>query len=304
MYLGAVPSEFAYAGGRARTPDVNRPDRKQVAGADIVRIESRRGLPALNLAELWTHRELVYCFARQDLQLRYRQTVAGVVWVALQPLLSALIFTVFFGQWLRVSSSGAPYVLFVFCGIVPWSYFIHVLTVSTNSVVNQRALVTKVWFPRITIPFAPALAGLVDLGISFAFLIGLAAYYQVTLHAAMLAVPLFISMALLTAVAVGLWLAALDVWYRDIAQALPFFSQLWFFATPVAYSSDVVPPSWRWLYDLNPMMGVVEGLRWSILGTGALDVVALSVSCTTMLVILVGGLYFFRAREGEFADVI
>jgi lipopolysaccharide transport system permease protein len=274
------------------------------SAADTVRIEPRHGLQALNVAELWSYRDLVYCFARQDLRLRYYQTLAGIAWVALQPLLSAIIFTVFFGQWLRVSSSGAPYVLFVFCGIVPWSYFVHVLTVSTNSVVNQRALVTKVWFPRITIPFAPGLAGLVDLGISFAFLVGLAAYYRVTPHAAMLAVPLFIGMTLLTAIAVGLWLAALDVWYRDIAQALPFFSQLWFFATPVAYSSDVVPASWRWLYDLNPMMGVVEGLRWSILGTGTLDVVALGISATSMLVILVGGLYFYRAREGEFADVI
>ena len=283
---------------------MKRSSGEQLAAADIVRIEPRRGLQALNLAELWSYRDLVYCFARQDLQLRYRQTLAGVAWVALQPLLSAVIFTVFFGQWLRVSSSGAPYVLFVFCGIVPWSYFVHVLTVSTNSVVSQRSLVTKVWFPRLTIPFAPALAGLVDLSISFAFLIALAAYYRVTPHAAMLAVPLFIAMALATAVAVGLWLAALDVWYRDIAQALPFFCQLWFFATPVAYSTEVVPPSWRWLYDLNPMMGVVEGLRWSILGSGALDLVALGISCSAMLAILVGGVFFYRAREGEFADVI
>ncbi len=286
------------------TPGVQRSGGERLSAREIVRIEPRHGLQALNLVELWRHRELVYCFARQDLQLRYRQTVAGVAWVVLQPLLSAVIFTVFFGQWLRVSSSGAPYVLFVFCGIVPWSYFVHVLTVSANSVVHQRSLVTKIWFPRITIPFAPAVAGLVDLGISFAFLIGLVAYYRVTPHAAMLAVPLFIGVTLLTAIAIGLWLAALDVWYRDIAQALPFFCQLWFFATPVAYSSDVVPPSWRWLYDLNPMIGVVEGLRWSVLGTGPLDVVALGLSCTTMLVILAGGLCFYRACEGDFADVI
>jgi lipopolysaccharide transport system permease protein len=283
---------------------VQRSGGERAAAANVVRIEPRRGLPALNLAELWAHRELVYCFARQDLQLRYRQTFAGVAWVALQPLLSAIIFTVFFGHWLRVSSSGTPYALFVFCGIVPWSYFVHVLTVSTNSVVNQRALITKVWFPRMTIPFAPGLAGLIDLGISFTFLIALAAYYRVPPHAALLTVPIFTGMALLTAIAVGLWLAALDVWYRDIAQALPFFSQLWFFATPVAYSTEVVPPSWRWLYSLNPMAGVVEGLRWAILGSGALDLAALGISCTAMLVILVGGLYFYRSREGEFADVI
>jgi len=282
-----------------------RPSRGQrVVAGRVVRIEPRHGLQALNLPELWSHRELVYHFARQDLQLRYHQTLAGIAWVALQPLLSTVIFTVFFGQWLRVSSSGVPYVLFVFCGIVPWSYFVHVLTVSTNSVVNQRSLVTKVWFPRITVPFAPVLAGLVDLGISFGFLIGLIAYYRVTPHASMLAVPLFIGMILMTAIAVGLWLSALNVWYRDIAQALPFFSQLWFFATPVAYSSAVVPSSWRWLYDLNPMVGVIEGLRWAILGTSGLDVSAFVVSATTMLLILLGGLYFYRAREGEFADVI
>jgi lipopolysaccharide transport system permease protein len=299
-----VPCKPAYAGTGARTPPPRRVNREDPAAADIARIEPRSGLQPLHLAELWRYRGLLYCFARRDLRLRYRQTLAGVAWVAMQPLLSALIFTVFFGHWLRVSSSGAPYVLFVFCGIVPWSYFVHVMTVSTNSVVSQRALVTKVWFPRITIPFSSALAGLVDLGISLLFLVGLMCYHQVIPHLSLLAVPIFVAMAVMTAVAVGLWLSALDVWYRDVAQALPFFSQLWFFATPVAYSSDVVPPAWRWLYDLNPMVGVVDGLRWSILGTGTLDLFALATSSTAMLLILVGGLYFYRAREAEFADVI
>lgn len=271
---------------------------------ELVRIEARRGLQALQVGELWAYRRLIYCFARQDLRLRYRQTLAGVAWVAMQPLLSAVIFTVFFGKWLRVSSSGVPYVLFVFCGIVPWSYVVHVLTVSTNSVVSRRALIAKVWFPRITLPFSSALAALVDLAISLLFLVALLGVHRVAPHLSMLAAPLFIAMAVTTAVAAGLWLSALEVWYRDVGQALPFFSQLWFFATPVAYSSEVVPPTWRCLYDLNPMVGVVDGLRWSMLGAGTLDLVGLAISFAALLLILVGGLYFYRACEGDFADAI
>lgn len=299
-----VPSELAYAGGGAHTPPARRSRRPPPAAPDITRIAPPGGVQPLNLIELWRYRQLIYCFARRDLQLRYRQTLAGVAWVAMQPLLSAFVFTIFFGHWLRVSSSGVPYVVFAFCGILPWSYFVHVVTVSTNSVVNQRALVTKVWFPRITLPFSPALAGLVDLVVSFGFLVGLMWYYRMVPHLSVLAVPIFLGMAIATAIAVGLWLSALDVWYRDVAQALPFFMQLWFFATPVAYSPEVVPAGWRWLYRLNPMVGVVDGLRWSLLGTERLDVGAIATSAAAMLCILVGGLYFYRAREGEFADVI
>jgi lipopolysaccharide transport system permease protein len=279
-------------------------DRHSSDLAKIVRLEPHEGLQPLNLGELWTHRRLIYCFARRDLQLRYRQTFAGVAWVAMQPLLSALIFTVFFSHWLRVPSSGAPYIVFVFCGIVPWSYFVHVLTVSTNSVVEQRSLITKVWFPRITLPFSPALAGLVDLGISLIFLFGLMFHYRMSFHLSLLAAPVFAMLTVTTAVAAGLWLSVLDVWYRDIAQMLPFLMQLWFFATPVAYSSGVVPASWGWLYRLNPMVGVVDGWRWSILGTYPLDVRALTMSSVATVVTLVAGLYFYRAREGHFADVI
>lgn len=267
-------------------------------------MEARRGLRPLNLHELWRHRRLVYCFARRDLQLRYRQTVAGVAWVAMQPLLSAIIFTVFFSQWLRVSSSGVPYVVFVFCGIVPWSYFVHVLTVSTNSVVEQRSLITKVWFPRITLPFSPALAGLVDLGISLIFLAGLVFYYRITPHLTLIASPPLVILTAMTAASIGLWLAVLDVWYRDIAQLLPFALQLWFFATPVAYSSSVVPHAWRWLYRLNPMVGMIEGWRWSLLGTESPDFPALAISIAVTMTLLVTGLYFYRAREGQFADII
>ena len=279
-------------------------DRHSSTRGKIVRLEPHEGLQPLNLRELWTHRRLIYCFARRDLQLRYRQTFAGVAWVAMQPLLSALIFTVFFSHWLRVSSSGAPYIVFVFCGIVPWSYFVHVVTVSTNSVVEQRSLITKVWFPRITLPFSPALAGLVDLGISLIFLFGLMFHYRMSLHLSLVAAPVFAMLTVTTAVASGLWLSVLDVWYRDIAQMLPFLVQLWFFATPVAYSSDVVPASWGWLYRLNPMVGVVDGWRWSILGTYTLDVRALTISSVATMLTLVAGLYFYRAREGHFADVI
>jgi lipopolysaccharide transport system permease protein len=280
------------------------PGRKPVEAAQVIRIEPPSGIPPLNLPQIWRYRPIAYCLARRDLKLRYRQTLAGVTWVAAQPLASALIFTIFFKQWLKVSSGGAPYVVFVFCGIVPWSYFVQVLAGCATSVVSQRSLVTKVWLPRVMLPVSPALGALVDLGISLLFLIGMLFYYRVGLHVSMLAAPVFVAMAVFTAVGAGFWLAALDVWYRDVAQVLPFFVQLWFFATPVAYSSEVVPAAWRWVYRLNPMAGVIDGLRWSILGTQTLTASALATSSAATLLLLIGGLYFYRAREGEFADVI
>src|ERR1700687_2926362 len=178
---------IAHSDGGARAVPPGR--HREAVAADVLRIEPPRGLPALELKQLWTHRQLIVCLARQDLALRYRQTVAGVTWVVMRSFLSAVIFTIFFGHWLRMSSAGAPYMLFVFCGVVPWSYFVHVLTVSANSVVGQRALVTKVWFPRIILPVAPALAGLVDLGVSLAFLGGLMVYFRVVPHGAVLIPP-------------------------------------------------------------------------------------------------------------------
>jgi len=273
------------------------------ASDELIRIEPPVGLQIPDLRELWEYRGLIGRLAQRDLQLRYKQTVAGVVWVAIQPLLSALLLGSFFGRWLAPSTGRISYVLFAFCGFVPWTYFVHGLTVGTYSVVKDQALVTKIRFPHMALPIGQILAGLVNLFITLLVLAILMLRSKVAPDANSVTLPLFVLLTFITTTGVALWLSALEVYYRDIDRALPFFTQLWFFATPVAYSIDVVPHKWRWLYCLNPMVGVVTGFRWCIFGTpigGSVLLASIGIS----LLVLVSGMFFFRALEDKFADVI
>ena len=254
--------------------------------------------------ELWAYRELLYFLVWRDIKVRYKQTVLGAAWAVLQPLATTVVFTIFLGRLARVPSDGLPYPLFAYAAMVPWQLFAHGLTESSNSLVANERLITKVYFPRLVIPLAVIAAGLVDFAIAFGVLIGLMAWYGVAPSAAVLTLPAFVALAVLAALAVGLWLAALNVQYRDVRYTLGFLVQIWLFATPVAYPSSLIPERWRALYGLNPMAGVIEGFRWALLGHGPAPGAMIIVSAVVTLLVLLGGLAYFARMERTFADVV
>ncbi len=258
----------------------------------------------LRLRDLWEYRELLYFLVWRDLKVRYKQTVLGILWVVLQPSFITLAFSVFFGRLARVPSDGIPYPLFAFCGLLPWQLFAHALTNSGNSLVANERLITKVYFPRLVVPLSAALSGLIDFVFGFLVVIALMTYYQVAPTFALWAVPGFVLMAVACAVGVGLWLAALNVEYRDVRYLIPFITQFWFFMSPIAYPSSLVPEKWRLLYGLNPMAGVVEGFRWALLAKTVAPGRWLAVSVFITVILLIGGLYYFRRMEKTFADVV
>ena len=262
------------------------------------------GLFRIGVGALWEYRELLYFLVWRDLKLRYKQTVIGLGWVVLQPLATMVIFSVVFGRLARVPSEGLPYPVFVYTALLPWNYFATALNRCVLSVVGEAHLISKIYFPRLLLPLAAPISGLVDFAVAFVLLLGLIAWYHLTLSAAILTVPLFLLVALLTALAVGLWLSALNVRYRDVGYTIPLLIQIWLFASPVVYPLSLVPAPYRLLYSLNPMVGVVEGFRWALLGTAppALGVLAASGGAVTLL--LLGGLIFFRRLEDQFADVV
>lgn len=280
--------------------------RDEVLQRPPIIIRPSSGWVPLKLDDLWEHRELVLFLAWRDLKVRYKQTVLGVVWVILQPLLMTLVFTVVFGRFIAPTSagSGVPYPLFAFCGLLPWQFFAYVLNNASNSLVASERLITKVYFPRLVIPLSGVLSGLVDFAVAFAVLIGMIFYYRIAPTPALWLLPCFLLLAVACAVGVGLWLAALTIQYRDVRHMIPFVSQVWFFMSPVAYPVTLVAENWRWLYGLNPMAGVIQGIRWSLVGAGEMldGWVWLSVLVTAML--LVSGLYYFRGVERHFADVV
>lgn len=268
-------------------------------------IEPARGWVPLKLRELWEYREVLYYLIWRDIKVKYRQTLIGAAWAIVQPLMTMVVFSVFLGKLAKVPSDGAPYPLFAFAALVPWSFFANGLTQSASSLVASGNLITKVYFPRLLVPMARVLAGLPDIGLSFLVLLGLVAMYgrlQWTLS--LLWLPLMAILALLTAFGIGLWLSALNVQYRDIQHAVPFLVQIWLFATPIAYPSSLLAEPWRTIYGLNPMVGVVEGFRWGLLGTGRPPGIPLVVSTAAALVLVVSGAFFFRRVERTFADVI
>ena len=270
----------------------------------VLRIEPSRGWVSLRLKELWQYRELLFFLAWRDVKVRYKQTGLGVAWAVLQPLLGMLVFTIFFGRLAKVPSDGIPYPLFSYSALLAWQLFAYSITESSNSVVGNERLITKVYFPRLVIPMASILAGLVDFGIAFVLVIGMMFYYGVHPGWGILSLPLFIVFELATALGVGLWLSALNVQYRDVRYIVPFLVQFWMFASPVVYSSTLVPARWRPLYGLNPMAGVVEGFRWALLGKQPAPGAMFAVSSIVVAGLLVSGLYYYRRMEKNFADLV
>ena len=267
-------------------------------------IRPSKGLISLKLRELWDYRELLYFLIWRDIKIRYKQTVLGAAWAILQPLLTMVVFTIFFGRLAKVPSDGIPYPVFSFAALLPWQLFARALTESGNSLVGNQGLITKVYFPRLVIPMSAVLAGLVDFAIAFVVLLGMMVYYGIFPNLNVLALPLFLLLAIATALAVGLWLSALNVIYRDVRHTIPFLVQFWLFLSPIAYPSSLVPEQWRTLYGLNPMAGVVEGFRWALLGReGGIGPEVLA-SALVVAVLLVGGLFYFQRMEKTFADVI
>jgi len=270
----------------------------------VFRIEPAKGWTAVGLRELWQYRELLYFLIWRDVKVRYKQTALGAAWAIIQPLFMMLVFSLFFGRLARVPSDGIPYPVFSFCALLPWQLFAHALTESSNSLVGNQNLITKVYFPRLVIPMAAVLGGVIDFMIAFAILLLLMLYYGIVPGWAILTLPAFLLLGIATALGVGLWLSALNVQYRDVRYTINFLVQFWLFATPVAYPSSLIPEKWRVFYGLNPMAGVVEGFRWALLGKSEPPGMMLWVSVVMVVLILTGGLYYFRRMEQEFADVV
>ena len=267
-------------------------------------IEPSKGWVSLRLPALWRARELLYFLIWRDVKVRYKQTLLGAAWAILQPLLTMVVFSIFFGKLARMPSDGVPYPLFAYVALVPWTFFANGLTLSSNSLVANQTLLRKVYFPRLVIPVSAVAAGLIDFGIAFVVLLGLAARYGVPPTPNLIWLPALVLLALVTALGVGLWFAALNVLYRDIQYVVPFLVQVWLYATPIVYPSSLVPERWRTLYALNPMVGVVEGFRWALLGTGTAPGPMILVSGIAAVVTLIGGMFFFRRMEKTFSDVV
>jgi len=272
------------------------------ANLPVTRIEPQHGWFSLRLEELWNYRELLYFFVWRDVKIRYKQTAIGVVWVVLQPLLTMLVFTLFFGKLARMPSQGLPYPVFYFAAVVPWMYFSVALVTATNVVVEHQRMITKVFFPRLILPFSAVLSGLVDFGIGFVVLMIFTLSYGIRPTVTALLLPLFLVLAVLTALGIGLWLSALNALYRDVRYLIPFLVQFWMLASPVAYPSSMVPERYRWIYGLNPMAGVIEGFRWALTGKGEAPSSVLIASVVMVCVAVFGGLLFFNRMEGNIAD--
>lgn len=267
-------------------------------------IEPSRGWVALKLGELWEYRELLYFLTWREIKVRYKQTALGAAWAIIQPLFTMLIFSLFFGRLAKVPSDGLPYPLFCLTGLIPWTFFASGLTQSSESVVMSANLISKVYFPRLTIPLAAVLSGAVDFAISLILLFAMMAFYRHMPPLRCLYLPLFVLLGTTTALGVGLWLSALNVQYRDVRYTVPFLTQFWMFATPIAYPASLLHGYWRTVYGLNPMVGVVEGFRWALLGSDTALGSSIAASSIAALVILIGGAFHFRHMEKTFADVI
>jgi lipopolysaccharide transport system permease protein len=268
-------------------------------------IQPSRGWAPLNLRELAEYKEILYFLIWRDIKVRYKQTVIGVAWAVIQPFMTMVVLAVFLGRLAKVPSDGVPYPIFAFAGLVPWTFFAYGVTQSATSLISSGQLISKVYFPRLLVPTARVLGGAPDIALSFLLLLGLCWYYGLRPNpVAILLVPVFLALALVSSLAVGLWLSALSAKYRDIQHAVPFMVQLGLFATPIAYPSSLLPERWRLLYGLNPMAGVVEGFRWALLGTDNPLGLAMVVSSAAALTLLLTGAFFFRRMERTFADVL
>lgn len=273
----------------------------------VTYIRPSRGWRALDLRELWRYRELLYFLVWRDIKVRYKQTVLGASWAIIQPFFTMVVFSLFFGRLAGVPSDGVPYPIFSFAALVPWTFFANGLTHSANSLVGSQSLLKKVYFPRLAIPTAAVLAGAVDFALAFAVLLGMMLFYGIVPTMSVVWIVPLLALALITALGVGLWFAALNVLYRDVRYVVPFLVQVWLFATPIAYGAsllDDLGANWKVLYSLNPMVGVVEGFRWALLGTEAAPGPMVAVSTVAAVLVLIGGAFYFRRMERTFADVV
>jgi len=280
-----------------------RPEEDDVEVWDII-ISPSKGWAALHLAELKAYHELLYFLVWRNIKIRYKQTVLGAAWAIIQPFFTMVVFSIFFGRLAHISSGAVPYPIFAYAALVPWTFFANALTQASNSLLEHERMITKIYFPRLLLPMAAVISGLLDLLISFSILIGMMIWYHLIPTVNIWLVPFFVLMATLTALGVSLWLSALNVQYRDVRYVIPFLVQFWLFSTPIAYPSSLVPEKWQALYGLNPMAGVVEGFRWALLGNPPVSIQMILVSFIVVVIVLISGLYYFRKMEETFADVV
>jgi lipopolysaccharide transport system permease protein len=274
------------------------------AVVSTLRIAPSRGWVPLKLSELWEYRELLYFLVWRDVKVRYKQTALGASWAIIQPFFTMVVFSLFFGHLGKIPSDGLPYPIFAFAALVPWTFFANGLSQSSNSLVGSSNLITKVYFPRLIIPLGSVFSGIIDFIIAFAVLLGMMLFYGLWPTLNILWLPLFLLLALITSLGVGLWLSALNVEYRDVRHVVPFITQFWLLATPIGYPSSMLPEPWRTLYGLNPMAGVVEGFRWALFGTSSAPGPIIAVSAGAAVLILVTGAFYFRRMEKTFADIV
>ncbi len=275
-----------------------------LSSLSVTRIQASSGWLGINLGDIWQRRELLYFLTWREVKVRYKQTLLGASWALLQPLFTMVIFSLFFGRLAKVPSDGVPYPVFAFIALVPWMFFSNGLTQSANSLVNNSQLITKIYFPRLLVPTAAVMGGVIDFCLAFCLLIVMILWYRLSIQLTVIWIPLFLLLAFVSSLGAGLWLAALNVEYRDVRHTLPFLVQMWMFATPIAYPSSLLHEPWHTVYALNPMVGVVEGFRWAILGAHARPDNLLLVSSVVALFTLVTGALFFRRTERRFADLI
>ena len=270
----------------------------------VIRIRPASDRLASGLKELWQYRELLYFLIWRDVKVRYKQTAIGAAWAIIQPLMTMIIFTVVFGKFANMPSDGLPYPIFSFAALLPWTYFSKALNQSVSSVVADANLITKVYFPRLLLPLSAVVGGLIDFAIAFVFLLAMMAWYGLAPQWGILLLPFFVLLTMLTALSVSVWLSVVNVRYRDVGQAIPFLVQIWLFASPVAYPASVVPENWRFLYNLNPLAGIIEGFRWALLGSQNPPIVSLLSTTAVVVALLYGGIVFFKRMEKTFADVV
>lgn len=277
------------------------PRHKQVS---YLHITASKGFVPLKIRELWEYRELLYFLVWRDIKVRYKQTALGISWAIIQPVMTMVVFSIFFGKLGKLPSDGIPYPIFSFAALVPWTLFSNGLTQATNSLVASSNLIKKVYFPRLIIPIATVLAGIVDFLLAFAVLLLMMWYYRITPTINSLWLPAFLMLTVIISLAVSLWFSALNVEYRDVKYVIPFLTQIWLFATPIAYSSTLLSEPWRTVYGLNPMVGVVEGFRWALLGVDTQPGLMMAVSTIAAFILLISGAFYFRRMEKTFADII
>ena len=270
----------------------------------IILIKPTKGWVSLKLDELWEYRELLYFLTWRDIKVRYKQTVLGAAWAIIQPFFTMVVFSLFFGKLAKMPSDGIPYPLFSFAALVPWAFFANGLSQSSNSLVGSAHLITKVYFPRLVVPISSVISGILDFALAFVVLLGMTLFYGMIPTLNILWLPFLLLLALVTALGVGMWFSALNVQFRDVRYILPFMTQFWMFATPIVYPSSLLPEPWRTVYGLNPMVGVVEGFRWALLGTQTAPGPMVLMSSLASLAILMGGAFYFKRMEKTFADLV